>query len=312
MNRLLVSALAVVGCCVAAGAAQAQDFTLQSNYGDYSLSAGFTPDPFVISVTAGGSIDASGIGSPCTGRISNAPDVQISYSAGSLPLYFRTQAGSDTTLVVNGPDGQWYCDDDSGDGNNAQVTFANPMSGNYDVWVGTYSGGTASAQIQISEMSQGGTSTYTGGNQGAVQNFYGGANSGGAAGVDLSLPATYGSGYLRAGFTPDPYRIVVTAGGLNQASDISSSCRGMIARAPDYELTYDAGSLPLVIRTESGTDTTLAINGPSGEWYCDDDSAGNRNARVRLQNPQSGVYDIYVGTYNGGNASANIVITERE
>ncbi len=305
MNRLLVSALALAGACTLAGAAQAQDFTQPSNYGDYSLSSGFTPDPYTISVTAGGTIDASSIGSPCTGRISNAPDIQLTYSAGSLPLYFRTAASSDTTLVVNAPDGQWYCDDDSGGGTNAQVTFTNPMSGNYDVWIGTYAGGTASAQIQISELSAGNTA-------GGTQNFYGGGNGYSGGGVDASLPATYGSTYLSSGFTPDPYRVVVTAGGTIEASSVSSSCRGSIAAAPDYELTYQAGSLPLVIRTESGTDVTLVVNGPSGEWYCDDDSAGNRNARVRLQNPQSGVYDIWVGTYSGGTASSNIVITELE
>lgn len=307
MNRLLASALALAAACAAAGVAQAQDFTQPSNYGDYSLSAGFSPDPYSISVTAGGSIDASNIGSPCRGRISNAPDIQLSYSAGSFPLYFRTQSGSDTTLVVNGPDGQWYCDDDSGGGTNAQVTFASPMSGNYDVWVGTYSGGTASAQIQISELSGTGDDNVGGG-----QGLYGGGSGYGGSAVDFSLPATFGSVSLSSGFQPDPYRVSLTAGGTIDASSVSSSCRGSIARAPDYELTYSAGSLPLTFRTESGSDTTLVINGPNGEWLCDDDSAGNRNARVRLQYPQSGTYDIYVGTYSGGTASANIVITEIE
>ena len=86
------------------------------------------------------------------GQISNAPDFEVTYSSGSLPLVFRTQANSDTTLIVNGPDGLWYCDDDSGEGLNAQVTFTKPQSGTYDIWVGTYSGGTSGSQLLITEL----------------------------------------------------------------------------------------------------------------------------------------------------------------
>ena len=68
------------------------------------------------------------------------------------PLAIRTEAGTDTTLVVNGPDGQWYCDDDSGGGTNAQVYFAKPSSGTYDIWVGTYGGGTQPATLLITEV----------------------------------------------------------------------------------------------------------------------------------------------------------------
>jgi hypothetical protein len=76
----------------------------------------------------------------------------VTYSAGSLPLVFRTMSGADTTLIINGPDGQWYCDDDSfGDGD-AQVRFNRPQSGTYDIWVGKFgSGGTAAARLLITE-----------------------------------------------------------------------------------------------------------------------------------------------------------------
>ena len=57
--------------------------------------------------------------------------------------------GPDT---ITCPDGQWHCDDDSGDGTNAQVRFAKPASGVYDIWVGTYSGGTNPARLEITEL----------------------------------------------------------------------------------------------------------------------------------------------------------------
>lgn len=49
---------------------------------------------------------------------------------------------SGSTLVISGPGGEWVCDDDSGPEHNAEVVFDKPESGVYDVWVGTYGGGT--------------------------------------------------------------------------------------------------------------------------------------------------------------------------
>lgn len=134
-----------------AGAASAQDASLTATYGEISLRAGFTPDPYNVSVTAGGSVNGSALPGACTGMISRAPDFEVTYSAGSLPLVFRTISNSDTTLIINGPDGSWNCDDDSyGDGD-AQVRFNRPQSGTYDIWVGTFGSNTANATLQITE-----------------------------------------------------------------------------------------------------------------------------------------------------------------
>lgn len=145
-------ALATAAILLVAGPVAAQNTTLRANFGSINLNSGFTPDPYRVNITAGGNIDASNAASGCVGQISNAPDFEVTYSAGSLPLVFRTQANSDTTLIVNGPDGLWYCDDDSGEGLNAQVTFSKPQSGTYDVWVGTYGGGTSGSQLLITEL----------------------------------------------------------------------------------------------------------------------------------------------------------------
>lgn len=150
MKRLNALAVACVLTAVAMPAV-AQDATQTANFGEIRLSAGFTPDPLVVPMTAGGGVDASRLGNGCVGRISNAPDYQVTFTAGSLPLVFRTRSGEDTTLVINGPDGRWSCDDDSyGDGD-AEVRFSNPQSGIYDVWVGTYGSEPAAAQLLITE-----------------------------------------------------------------------------------------------------------------------------------------------------------------
>jgi hypothetical protein len=143
----LVAALATL----VAGPVAAQNAGLTANYGEISLRSGFTPDPYRVQVTAGGSVNGGALPGSCTGMISEAPDFEVSYSADSLPLVFRTLSSSDTTLIINGPDGSWSCDDDSyGDGD-AEVRFNRPQSGTYDVWIGTFGGGTSSATLLITE-----------------------------------------------------------------------------------------------------------------------------------------------------------------
>lgn len=146
-----LAALAVLGAMAAAVPAFAQDASLDPNFGSRSLSAGFTPDPYSIDVVAGGDLDASYLGRGCVGKISDAPDFRLEYRAGGFPLAFRTRSGTDTTLVINGPDGRWFCDDDSWGDGDAEVRFNRPQSGIYDVWIGTYGDQPASGLLIITE-----------------------------------------------------------------------------------------------------------------------------------------------------------------
>lgn len=151
--KTLISALAFAAL-LAPGAAVAQNAGLTANFGEIRLSAGFTPDPHRVELTAGGSIDAytdTDLPGSCVGDISNAPDYEITYSAGSYPLVFRTRSSTDTTLIINGPDNRWYCDDDSWGDGDAEVRFNKPSSGTYDIWIGTFNGGTAAATLLITE-----------------------------------------------------------------------------------------------------------------------------------------------------------------
>ncbi|MBC7769094.1 MAG: peptidase S1 [Phycisphaerales bacterium] len=151
----IFAAGAAVAALATAGVAAAQNFSLNPAYGTVNLAAGFTPDPYVVNVASGGRIDSSRtVSSSCRGFIADAPDVRLNYRAGSLPLILSVNSNADTTLVVNGPDGQWYCDDDGGiQGLNPALRFGSPPSGQYDIWIGTY--GNASnqpAQLVISEL----------------------------------------------------------------------------------------------------------------------------------------------------------------
>lgn len=157
MKLKLLAAGAMLASIAVAGPAAAQPSTsADPNYGTLTLSAGFNNDPRVVRVTSGGEIDASTIRSGCAGWVSRASDVRVVYSnAGSLPLIISANSSDDTTLVVNGPDGTWYCDDDGGvNGLNPSIRFNNPRNGRYEIWVGSYrEGQNSAAQLHVSEIS---------------------------------------------------------------------------------------------------------------------------------------------------------------
>ena len=154
MSSVRSFTLAASVLLAAAVPASAQDFNATPNYGTINLRTGFTPDPNVVSVQSGGSLDASRIAANCAGFITSQPDVRLVYEAGSLPLIISVASRSDTTLVVNGPDGRWYCDDDGGvNGLNPSLRFSHPASGRYEIWVGTYGhAALQDARLNISEL----------------------------------------------------------------------------------------------------------------------------------------------------------------
>lgn len=286
----------VLGACLVMAAlatsAQAQDWRGTPVYGTARLTAGFTPDPHSVSLTAGGPIDASRVNaSDCVGNIGGNPDYVVNYSADDMPLYIRANSSSDVSLIVRDPRGNWQCNDDS-DGLNPEIEYSSPRSGSYAIWVGAVGENTVSAQLEISEISGGSSGTSSGG-------------------VDASAQATFGEVILRSGFTPDPSVIDITAGGSIPASNVDSSCAGFIASSPDYEVTYrDAGSYPLTFTFRAKGDTTLAINAPDGSWYCDDDSGGGTNPRVVFRDAMEGVYDIWVGTFGEDPIPGKLSISE--
>ncbi|MFT4702333.1 MAG: hypothetical protein ACI81R_000017 [Bradymonadia bacterium] len=153
-TKSLISFAAAAGIMAFSGAASAQDTSADATYGNQNLSVGFMPDPVVIPLAAGGPIDTSveGTGS-CAGFHASAPDVELTYEAGSVPLYIHVESDTDTTLLINQPDGSWICADDT-IGFNPLVAFPTPASGVYDIYVGTFdAAATPPATLNITEIS---------------------------------------------------------------------------------------------------------------------------------------------------------------
>ena len=151
--------VALIGsfCALALAApASSQDFSRNPAFGTITLTGGFSGDPRTVRVTAGGTLDASTLGSGCVGSMANAPDVRLQFTAsGSLPLIISVASDSDTTLAINGPDGNWVCDDDGGEnGTNPSISFSPAASGQYDIYIGHYAQGRRiPATLYISEIS---------------------------------------------------------------------------------------------------------------------------------------------------------------
>ena len=105
-----------------------------------------------------------------------------------------------------------------------------------------------------------------------------------------------------------PNRYSVVAGGNNQLRDCNFQVRGYVISDPDFEFNLRGleqyGRLEIEVNGEC--DTVLLVNDAFGEWHFDDDSNGNLQPVVNLYSPASGVYDIWVGTYNSGLCNATL------
>ena len=138
----------------------AQDYTLDPAYGSIELTAGFDEDPLLISMLAGGSIVVASMTdgiSECYagGHVSEAPDYDLYYTAsGDWPLSIGaiSEGDTDTMILINLPDGTWVCDDDSFGDLDPILTFSNPQSGLYSIWVGTIGTDLIEADLIITEL----------------------------------------------------------------------------------------------------------------------------------------------------------------
>jgi hypothetical protein len=130
---------------------------------------------------------------------------------------------------------------------------------------------------------------------------------------DWQASPSFGQIDLNAGFMPDPYIRNITAGGRWDLAGCfgSNGWGGSVASKPDFDLYWNGSSPALTIGVNSGHDTVLLINAPDGQWYYSDDASGT-NPAITFSNPRPGLYDIWIGAYNGARGlPGQLVITER-
>jgi len=151
MMKTLFVAAALMAAAPIATPAFAQDSSQAPVFGQVTLSAGFDDDPLQRRFRAGRPNNASRLPGSCTGNVGTPPDFRVTYTAGSAPLIFRSVSLADTTLVINGPDGRWYCDDDGFGDLDAEYRFNRPQSGVYDIWIGVIGRAEADATLVVTE-----------------------------------------------------------------------------------------------------------------------------------------------------------------
>lgn len=69
------------------------------------------------------------------------PDYRFFYQGNSPTgqlTFDLTSGATDTVMLINAPDGQWYFNDDSNGTFHSQMTFAPALQGQYDIWAGAY------------------------------------------------------------------------------------------------------------------------------------------------------------------------------
>ncbi len=125
------------------GTTDGLDYNLTPNYGGTSLVAGFSPDPFTVEIISGGDVDASAFnyGTDCRGFATRQPDYSLAWSGASQGLRFFYVSTGDTVMLVNDPQGNWVCNDDSSSTLNPTVDFVNPTEGRYDIWIASFTAG---------------------------------------------------------------------------------------------------------------------------------------------------------------------------
>jgi hypothetical protein len=114
----------------------------QSQTSTIKLSPQFSPDPYEVRGTAGGSTSVQEMvgrrdtpTGPCTGFANAVPDHTLRLRAFFNSLTIQVESSEDTALVVQGPGGIW-CNDDF-QGKNPGV-MGQWLPGKYDIWVSTY------------------------------------------------------------------------------------------------------------------------------------------------------------------------------
>lgn len=154
MRHLLTT---VFGFIVMAGAAQAcPNWNNNPTYGAYNLSLAQLRSGQSLSLTAGGSFDWNNcqhirVGTDDgPGFFEAAPDVRFFVNnVEGRRLTISVLSACDSTLLINTQSASWFYDDDDNGNADAKIVLTRPISGQIDVWVGTYDGQYCDANVSI-------------------------------------------------------------------------------------------------------------------------------------------------------------------
>ena len=310
-----------------------QNLDTEPLYGSSALTSGFIEDPLVVILEAGGPDSVALLNNECLGYISNdQADYVIKYEAGNSELGFFVDSDIDTTLIINDPRGNWQCNDDADvlPGTNAGISFNTPVSGNYHIWVGSYSSSDAGepARLIITEEDAqdwsslnlfGGTQP---GNWIANEAIEFGDNSSDWAGDgECDDPRFAGRGMASTLLEEDRLhdaddcRELFSEGAIRLVADMRGSSMGRIERGElirsdmtqadgsyvdIFSFSGSAGDLAILELRSGSFDTVLTVRTPSGQEFINDDYNGDSGrSMLTLTLEETGSYQASVSSFVG-------------
>lgn len=299
-QRFLGGALIAAGLSVTlSGTALAQaqdcpDWSLGGVPVSTTSEAAWTAQSFQI--YAGGSVNLGACAQlSAGGHVTRAPTFTLQYDdmAMGRDLDFRIESQCDTVLLINDQTGAWHFNDDEDGTLNARLRLAAAASGQYDVWVGTFSGSACQATLVVE--------TFPGAG--------GGSTGGSATCPDWSL----GGAEVQLAAGASETRSVVAGGSIDlfqNAAGCAIEGHGHVAQAPDFSVYFDPGNsgAPLSMAVQGSCDTLLLVNDASATWTFNDDAV-DLNPAIEIAAAPAGRYDVWVGTFGAATCDASITFS---
>jgi hypothetical protein len=114
---------------------------------------------------------------------------------------------------------------------------------------------------------------------------------------------------LTAGYAMDPFLVSIEGGGTIDASDLGEGCSGYVNAAPALTLDWEGEADFAEFFYLSDHDPVMVIETPSGEFLCNDDANEQLlDPVIELPNPEQGVYNVWVGTFDEGQRFPGILV----
>lgn len=302
--------LILIGLLLTVSVAAAQDNPLEADadprFVAMRLEAGFQPDPTLMSVRAGGPVDASTVGTDCVGYVNAEPDVTLNWTgtdAEQLRMFFFSD--HDPTLIVRTPDGSYHCNDDASRRIvDPEIDIDNPVQGRYAIWVGSFEANqTFPGFLVFTSDPMMRTSTLELRNLVRRQITTEHGNLDVPTLADLNAQGAPVSGDAGVGPGDLPATYDVNAGGSIPAfaiDELRMGCNGFITAEPTFTFDWSGQADMLRLFVDAPADTTLMVRTPDERYHCNDDTQGgsNLNPLVDIESPGSGTYAVYIGTFN--------------
>jgi hypothetical protein len=230
----------------------------------------------------------------CNGHVgAGAPDVVLSVAEPGTELSIYAVSPTDLVIAVRGPDGAWFCDDDTF-GINPAVSYDDPMPGDYHVYVGAFA---RDAEGIYAVFAADGAPNWNAAQTPAPETLNTGAEP--AVGT---LP-------FGPGTRPDPRLVFDVPQSGFEAFGLGDDCAGYIdPTRPDVVIDAGEGLDQLMIYMVAEGDGTLVIVGPDGTLYCNDDFEG-LHPGILIPEPAAGDYAVFAGTFDGGGGLATLGVT---